>query len=146
MRTKTLRFSLLFAMTMGVSVHALSDEACFEGASKHYSVDKNLLKAIAITESGMKANVIGPPNKNGSYDIGMMQINSGALPTLAKFGIGQSDLLDACTNIHVGAWVLATKISRFGKTWKAVGAYNASTESKQIVYVKKVQMALAKLN
>lgn len=131
---------------MGASSNALSDEACFEGASKHYSIDKNLLKAIAITESGMKANIIGPQNKNGSYDIGMMQINSGALPTLAKFGIDQWDLLDACTNIHVGAWVLATKISRFGKTWKAVGAYNASSESKQIIYIKKVQMALAKLN
>ncbi len=146
MVNKEIKVCFLLALALSVSTTALSDEACFEGASKHYSVDKNLLKAIAITESGMRSNVIGPLNKNGSYDIGMMQINSGALPTLAKYGIGKSELLDACTNIHVGAWVLATKISRFGKTWKAVGAYNASTESKQIIYVKKVQSALAKLN
>ena len=35
---------------------------------------------------------------------------------------------------NVGAWILASNVRRFGPNWKAVGAYNAVTPSKQLVY------------
>ena len=64
--------------------------------------------------------------RTGTRDIGLMQINTSLLPKLASFGIREQDLLDPCTNIEVGAWVLSDAIRRHGDTWQAVGAYNAA--------------------
>jgi soluble lytic murein transglycosylase-like protein len=53
-----------------------------------------------------------------------MQINTGWLPTLRKYGIGEKELRDECTSIHVGAWIISQNISSKGLNWDAVGAYN----------------------
>lgn len=134
------------AVLLAIAVSAFSAQAqarlpyenCFTQAATRFGVDKQILVAIAQTESSLNPAVIGPRNRNGTYDIGIMQINSAWLPTLNKLGIQERDLQGACTNIHVGAWILAKNIGRHGATWKAVGAYNASTPAKQVVYVNKV--------
>ena len=110
---------------------------CFKEAAQRYSVSENLLYAIAKTESNLNARASNR-NENGTEDIGLMQINSSWLPALAKYGIGREQLLDPCTNVNIGAWVLADNIRRFGPTWKAVGAYNAASSHKQQDYVNKV--------
>lgn len=114
-------------------------DQCFETAATRFELDKRMLVAIARTESSLNPNAVGPKNSNGTYDMGMMQINSAWLPTLAKFGILKADLMRACTNIYVGAWIIHDNIDRHGATWRAVGAYNARTPSKQIVYARRVQ-------
>lgn len=111
---------------------------CFSGAARHFSVNKLVLIAIANTESKFDPGVISKVNNNGSFDLGIMQINSSWFPQLLKSGITNRDLLNGCTNIYVGAWILSHNIKSYGNTWKAVGAYNARTPLKQVIYVNKV--------
>lgn len=135
---KTASMRLGFALAVCA---ALPAQACWEYAASHYQVSSALLYAIARTESGLNPQAIGR-NTNGSRDIGLMQINSAWLPTLASHGIGERDLYEPCTNIQVGAWILAGNVSRLGYTWEAVGAYNAASPALRRNYVEKVRRYL----
>lgn len=128
------RFLALAAVALTVSGGA---SACWEDAASRYGVNPYLLYAIAKTESNLNPAAMNR-NKDGSYDIGLMQINSRWLPTLRKYGIEEAQLRDACTSIHVGAWVLAQNMHRMGNSWEAVGAYNARNPELRIRYAQKV--------
>lgn len=126
-------------LTSGVVMALLggSAQACWDEAATRYGVNPYMLYAIAKTESGLNPAAINR-NKNGSYDLGMMQINSIWFPTLRRHGIDEQQLLDPCTSIHVGAWILAQNIRRMGNTWEAVGAYNAGKFDLRMKYALKV--------
>jgi len=99
--------------------------SCFEQAGTYYRISPDLLEAIARTESSLDPLALNTSNRNGSWDIGLMQVNSRHLSTLLSWGITADQLYDPCTSIWVGAWILAGNITRYGYTWRAVGAYNA---------------------
>lgn len=99
-------------------------KGCWDGAAKAYNLDPWLLMAVAKVESSFN-NIAINKNKNSTYDYGMMQINTIWLPTLYKFGITQKDLLNPCTSVFVGAWILAQNIQRFGYNKDGIGAYNS---------------------
>lgn len=101
---------------------------CFKLAGKRYEIDPLLIYSIAKNESNFDPFAINV-NQNGSKDIGIMQINSTWFPLLSKNGIKESDLVDPCNNIEVGAWILAKAIAENGNNWRAVGAYNAGSTS-----------------
>ena len=112
--------------------------SCWSIASTTYRVNVRLLYAIARVESGLHAGAVSR-NGNGSYDIGLMQINSWWLPKLAKYGITARKLrTNACLNLKVGAWILAQSVRRYGMNWRGVGAYNARTDHKRAAYARKV--------
>lgn len=123
--------------------------ACFVASGAKYGIDPRLLWAIAETESSGRpdARNLSHLSRTGTIDIGLMQINSSWLPTLARYGITRDRLIDdPCLNIDVGAWILAHTIRQQGASWDAVGAYNsactqlkgdACTASRQ-EYVRKV--------
>jgi len=115
---------------------AAMDE-CINQAAQRYRVDARLIHAIIQVESSGNPSALNR-NTNGSEDIGLMQINSSWLPVLGRHGIKRHHLYDLCTNVHVGAWVLAGNIARYGPTWRAVGAYNARSPLKRRHYVAKV--------
>ena len=106
---------------------ALPAHACWQDTAARYGVDARLLYAIAQQESDLHADRINRSHaaRTGSVDIGLMQINSRWLPLLRAHGLRASDLLDPCTNLQVGAWILAQSFQRHGATWEAVGAYHA---------------------
>lgn len=112
---------------------------CWAEAAARYNVPVDLLYAIARVETGNQSGLVSKRNKNGTYDIGLMQINSMHLPRLAKQGITERDLLaKPCLNLHIGASILADMIKRHGYTWVAIGAYNAGSHDKRRIYAQKV--------
>jgi soluble lytic murein transglycosylase-like protein len=111
--------------------------ACWEEAGERFGISPHLLHAIAKTESSLRPEAINR-NRNGSYDIGIMQINSWWLPKLKRHNITEAELWDPCVNINVGAWILAQNIQRFGNSWNAVGAYNTSKTELRKEYIARV--------
>lgn len=121
-------------------------DGCFSTAAARYGVHPLLLKAIARQESSMNPRAIGR-NTNGTFDIGLMQINTYHLrpgSKLTRAGITRQHLMDPCTNINVGAWVLADAVGRYGMSWKAVGVYHSPTPWRQQDYAAKVSRHLAR--
>ena len=115
-------------------------DACFAEAGMYYGISPDLLKAIAKVESNFDASAVNK-NKNGSFDYGIMQINSSWYKTLGHelwMRLG-----DPCTNIMTGAWILKDCIDRCGYTWEAVGCYNARSKDKRRIYAWKVYKAIA---
>jgi soluble lytic murein transglycosylase-like protein len=115
---------------------------CFEEAGRYYGVSPHLLWAIAKVESNFNPRAINR-NKNGTYDIGLMQINSSWFPYLKKHGIDPSLLWEPCYNAHVGAMVLRHCIDMYGYNWRAVDCYNKGKRAREnSKYVWKVYKAL----
>lgn len=98
---------------------------CWQAAAERYRIDPLLLYAIAQTESGLDPSA-RHRNRDGSRDIGLMQLNSRHLPRLAQYGITEAMVqADACLSVMAGAWVLGGFVQQLGYGWEAVGAYNA---------------------
>lgn len=104
---------------------------CWQHAASIYGIEPELLYAIAQQESGLKPYVIGK-NKNGSKDLGVMQINSSHLPRLKELGVNEKQLVeDPCLSVVVGASILSDMMKIYGYSWEAVGAYNAGISEKR---------------
>ena len=128
--------AILFA-SLSLTGHA----SCFEQAGARYAVSPELLRAISQVESNgnpLARNL----NRDGSEDLGLMQINSQWLQVLTRYGIDRQSLFDPCLNTHVGAWILSQNIHAHGYRWEAIGAYNAASSAKRIDYAHRVARAL----
>ncbi|KWK69608.1 lytic transglycosylase [Burkholderia ubonensis] len=128
---KGLRRWLAAAALFAAGVSGAAAKDCFTKAGERHGIDPLLLAAIAKVESAMNPRAMNH-NRNGTYDIGLMQINSSHLPRLIKVGVTHKRLIDEpCTSIDTGASILAGFIERHGYTWNAVGAYNAGSSPKR---------------
>lgn len=119
-------------------------DRCFLAAGQRYGVSPLLLKAIGRQESGLDPDAFHR-NADGSSDIGLMQINSSWLPTLARHGVREADLQVPCVNILVGAWILGSNFRTMGPTVEALGAYNARDPVKRLAYARQVLRQAAAL-
>ena len=115
---------------------------CFEEAGAEYNISPQLLWAIAKNESNFNPSAVNQ-NKNGSFDYGVMQINSW---WYSKLGHERwMRLNDPCYNVRVGAWILSQCIKKYGYTWDAVGCYNSPNKERGNIYAHKVYKNVLKL-
>ncbi len=129
--------TLILLLGMSAVSARPADAFCYEEAGYRYGISPRLLHAISKGESNFNPFAVNH-NSNGSYDYGLMQINSSWEPMLRKVGISWDSLADPCTNVMVGAWVLSQCIRDYGYTWPAVGCYNSRTPSKRDRYAARI--------
>ena len=141
--TSTLPFILFVCAIFVVSAKAASG-FCFNEAGAIYGIPPRLLQAIAKVESNYDPAAVNW-NSNGSYDYGLMQINSWwASPSRLGEDVW-STIGDPCTNVIVGARILAGLIERHGYVWKSVGYYNSGNKERQKQYIDRVYRAMREL-
>lgn len=110
---------------------------CINQAALHYHVPATMIIAVMQIENGRNGDAI--KNKNGSYDLGVMQINTTWLASLKKYGITRTALQnDACLNVDVGTWILAHSIAK-SDGWQGVGNYHSATPKFNRIYSQKVK-------
>jgi hypothetical protein len=107
-----------------------------------YGINPMVLRSIAKVESNTDPEAVNK-NSNGTYDVGLMQINTIWRPLLG--GERWNYLGDACYNTKTGAWILAMCISKYGYNWKALGCYHSQTPELSEIYAKKVFSQLKQL-
>lgn len=149
---------LLGTVLAGTTAHAaaaLSPETavCIRAAARYYHRPADpvsyqglvdLVTAIRLTEGGTVGQV--SRNKNGSFDIGPMQINSTHLPLLSRYGITYDALLNnGCQNIFVGTWILHNELQGSPALWSAIGNYNSRTPVHNIEYQRRVWLKLQRI-
>jgi hypothetical protein len=123
------------AATLFLALVTNAHSFCFEEAGAQYGINPQILRAIAKVESNFNPNAINK-NSNGTFDVGLMQINSSWAATLGKER--WKTLGDACSNTKTGAWILSMCMNKYGYTWKAIGCYNSQTPDKRDKYSKMV--------
>ncbi len=135
--------SLSIAVLLLTATGAIgADDYCFDEAGVQYGINPQILRAIAKVESNYNPRAVNW-NRNGSYDFGVMQINSSWALTI---GLERwSTLGDVCTNIKTGAMILAACMEKYGYTWEAVGCYNSQTPVKRDRYAMLVSRQLLRL-
>ncbi len=126
--------------------------ACVINASSVNNIDPELLLSVIAVEGGMPGSV--SVNKNGSKDLGIMQINTQAWLKFVSenFFNGDNQFAynrlkdDACFNISVGAWILRHSIIiEGGNVWEGVGRYHSATPVYKYRYINKVKSVYGKI-
>lgn len=128
-----------------VSDYQLRVQSCFDYASRFYGVSHWVLWAIAKVESGFNPYAVNK-NKDGSYDLGMMQINSRWFKHLKEKGLitDEKELYDPCKAVFVGAYILKKCVDDYGYTWEAIGCYHSRTKKRNKWYANKVYKEIVK--
>lgn len=113
-------------------------DACIVQASNHYGVPEAHFRGILAQEGGKTG--MRNRNRNGSYDLGVGQINTIHLAELSKYGIGERELMyNDCLNVHVAAYRFRYEIDRVGgDVWRGVGNYHSRTPTLSATYRERV--------
>jgi hypothetical protein len=118
---------------------------CINDAAITYHIPAILIIAVLKTENG-KIGVV-TKNKNGTYDIGPMAINSSWLSELKKYGITQQDIqYDMCINIKMGAFILSKKIANRSDLAIGIGDYHSHSMTLNTIYYQKIKSNLSQIN
>lgn len=123
---------------------------CIMLAAQTYNVPPAVLVGILEVEGGRVGQAVR--NTNGTYDLGPMQINTVWMPELSKkwrIPEGRAKKIvrdDACTNVHVAAWILRQRINDSGDLTMGIAHYHSRTPRHGHKYARKVIGAMKRLN
>lgn len=134
--TRKFIYSSFWAFVMWAASVSTAMPFCFEEAGTLYGVAPALLMVIAQGESKMDPLAVRW-NKNGSVDVGLMQINSCHISAIGK-DVWDKLIIDPCLNVTVGAWYLRKCIDKYGENWQAVGCYHSQNPKHGIPYANKI--------
>lgn len=111
---------------------------CWDYAGSKFNVDPWLLFAIADVESTFRTG-IKSKNKNASYDLGLMQINTIHIPYFQGKGLSKEEIqYDSCKNIIAAAYLLRKSINKYGYNIDGIGGYHSGTPRLRKAYGQKV--------
>ncbi len=122
--------------------------ACVFLAANTYEVPPAALMGIYQIEAGRLGQEVA--NKNGSYDLGPMQINTLWVPELSRrWGVSATTARrlvrdDACTNVGVAAWILRQHLDETGNIAQAIAHYHSRTPVNGHNYKSKVVQRIAR--
>jgi hypothetical protein len=123
---------------------------CMVAAAAAYQLPVRALPAIQRVEGGKLGSV--SPNKDGSHDLGLMQVNTRWVTPLARStGLSPQTvvtrlILNPCFNIVVAASILRTYVDEeHGDMWRAIGDYHSHTMWLSTPYKLKVMAEAMKL-
>lgn len=122
-------------------------DACIVRSAKVQGIPPVVLKAIRQQEGGM----VGMANRNsdGSYDLGVMQLNTINLESIQRNFRSvtlEKLIFEPCINIYIASWFLKSKINEVGgDLWRGVGNYHSKTPSHHNRYLKQVKSRVRKL-
>lgn len=89
-------------------------------------------------------------NRNGSHDLGTLQINSWWVPRMAALLAQPEPAIrhwlkhDACFNADAARWIFLSALAATKNYWKAVGVYHSPTTWRQQRYASSVAVHLQK--
>lgn len=110
---------------------------CINQAAISYHVPASIIVSVIKIENGR--NGLAVKNENGTYDLGVMQINTSWLKQLQHYGITKEMVqYDACVNVTVGAWILAKGIAK-SEGWVGLGNYHSATPKYNLRYREKLK-------
>ena len=122
---------------------------CVMREAEKHDIDPFVLLAVLKTENGRPGEYA--LNRNGTYDLGPMSVNTVWLPTLAKrYGLSQEETKqrlanDGCANIAAAAWILKSKIVQTGNVWEGVAHFHSTNPALQGRYLMRVHARLTEI-
>jgi soluble lytic murein transglycosylase-like protein len=124
--------------------------ACMALVASYYDLPPRVLPAIQLVEGGRPG--IASVNRNGTADLGVMQVNTVWLPALARAAgldetaVRERLLHDACFNIAAAGAILRTQLDAAGgDLMRAVGNYHSRTPLLHEAYRARVMGAASRL-
>ncbi len=124
--------------------------ACMIAAASFHHLPVQALAAIQSVEGGAVGTISG--NRDGSADLGLMQVNTQWVPAVARATRAREDVIrtkliqDGCFSIKVAAAILDVyKVEAHGNMLEAVGFYHSHTPDLKAAYQTKVLAAALRL-
>lgn len=114
---------------------------CVATAATAFEISPRVVEVIIETEGGWPGARIR--NKDGSFDLGVMQLNTRWVSYFAERGLSESDLQnDACRNIYAGTYLLKLHLNKTGDLGLAMAYYHNQKPHFGAAYLSRVHTVI----